>query len=97
MARRIEPITQFYLAPMFIHEWNEPSRLSSRPQSITAIWLVLISRPTEGRRLSCTAARSVCRRRVIVADQSAQSLTDQLTVCSGSGQLTLKVTQGHPK
>ena len=36
----------------FIHEWNEPSCLYSQPQSITALWPVLITRPTESRRLS---------------------------------------------
>jgi len=33
-------------------EWNEPSCLYSQPQSITALWPVLISRPTEGKKLS---------------------------------------------
>jgi len=32
----------------FIHEWNEPSCLYFQPLSITALWLVLISRSTEG-------------------------------------------------
>jgi len=36
----------------FIHEWDELSCLYSQPHSITALWPVLISRPTEGWRLS---------------------------------------------
>ena len=37
----------------FIHKWNEPYLpFTPQPQSITALWLVLISHPTEGRRLS---------------------------------------------
>jgi len=36
----------------FIHEWNEPSSLYSQPQSIITLWPVLISSPTEGRKLS---------------------------------------------
>ena len=35
-----------------IHKWNEPPCFFSQPQSITALWSVLIFRPTEGRRLS---------------------------------------------
>jgi len=35
----------------FIHKWNEPY-LTPQPQGITALWLVLISRPAEDRRLS---------------------------------------------
>jgi len=42
---RVKGITQL------IHEWIEPSCLCSQPQRITALWLVLIPRPTEGRRL----------------------------------------------
>jgi len=40
----------------FIHKWNEPNLplLDPQPQSITALWLVLIFRPAEGRRLSWT-------------------------------------------
>jgi len=39
----------------FIHKWNETYLLlgpTPQPQSITALWLLLISRPAEGRRLS---------------------------------------------
>jgi len=36
----------------FIHEWNEPSCLYTQPQSITALWLVVNTCPTESRRLS---------------------------------------------
>jgi len=36
----------------FIYKQNEPSCLYSHPQSINALWPVLISGPTEGRRLS---------------------------------------------
>ena len=31
----------------FIHNWNEPSCLYSQPQSITALWPVLISHPAD--------------------------------------------------
>jgi len=44
---RVLPATQ-----MFIHKWNEPYLPTHQPHSVTALWLVLISRPTEGRRLS---------------------------------------------
>ena len=37
---------------MFIHEWSEPYCLYSQAQGIIALWPVLISRLTEGRRLS---------------------------------------------
>ena len=38
---------------MFIHKWNEPYLPSTpQPQSVAALWLVLISRPAEDRRLS---------------------------------------------
>jgi len=36
----------------FIHEWNEPSCLYSAAAAHHRIWAELISRPTEGRRLS---------------------------------------------
>ena len=39
----------------FIHKWNEPYMLyffNSQPQSVTALWLVLISRSAEDWRLS---------------------------------------------
>ena len=36
----------------FIHEWYETFCLHSEPQSIIALWPVLISCPTKGRRLS---------------------------------------------
>ena len=36
----------------FIHEWNEPFCLYSQPQIIIALWPVLVTRPTEGRKLS---------------------------------------------
>ena len=37
-----------------IHKWNEPyvPSFSSPPQSVTELWLVFISRSTEGRRLN---------------------------------------------
>jgi len=34
------------------HKWNEPSCLYSQPQSMTALWPVLICHPVYGRRLS---------------------------------------------
>jgi len=37
---------------MFSHEWNEPYLSSPQLQSVTTFWLVLISCPAEGRRLS---------------------------------------------
>jgi len=36
----------------FIHKCNEPFCFYFPVQSITALWMVVISRPTEGRRLS---------------------------------------------
>jgi len=45
---RVKGIAQFYVYP----QRNEPSCLSYLPQSITALWPVLISRPVEDRRLS---------------------------------------------
>jgi len=36
----------------FIHKWNEPHLPTPQPQSITALWPVLIFHPSEGRRLS---------------------------------------------
>jgi len=36
----------------FIHKWNKPPAFTPQPQNVTALWLVLISRSTEGRRLS---------------------------------------------
>ena len=51
---RVKEITHAVLPAThtFIHEWNEPSCLHSQPQSITTLWPVLISRVTDGRRLS---------------------------------------------
>jgi len=39
---------------VFIHKWNEPylPAFTPHPQSVTALWPVLIFRPDEGRRLS---------------------------------------------
>ena len=51
----VKGVTQFYRLTTctFIREWNEePSCLYFQPQCIIALWPVLISRPTEGRRLS---------------------------------------------
>ena len=36
----------------FIHKWNEPSCLYSPAAYITAVWMVLIFHPTEGRKPS---------------------------------------------
>jgi len=36
----------------FIHKWNEPPAFTPQPQSVTALWPVLIFRPAEDRRLS---------------------------------------------
>ena len=54
MARVNEGYTVLPATHTFIHKWNEPylSAFTPQPQSITALWLVLISRPAEGRRLS---------------------------------------------
>ena len=38
----------------FIHKWKQPHLpLTLQPQSVAALCLVLISRPAEGRKLSC--------------------------------------------
>jgi len=39
---------------MFDHKWNQPISFTPRPQSITSFWLVLMSHPAEGKRLSLT-------------------------------------------
>jgi len=39
-----------YLPPTYV-EWTMPA-FTAQPQSVTALWPVLISRPAEGRRLS---------------------------------------------
>ena len=50
---RLKGITQFY-PPLTRLSTNKMSHtaFNSQPQSISALWPVLISRPTEGRRLS---------------------------------------------
>ena len=72
-------------------EWTIPA-FTPQPQSITALWLVLISRPTEGRRLSWpgsssnpdswfTAAGAVTRQkqiRVLCRDIWADVLIEEL-------------------
>ena len=55
MARVNEGSHSFlYLPPtrLYTIEMSHAFCFYSQPQSITAFWLVLISRPTEGRRLS---------------------------------------------
>jgi len=52
MARVNEGSHSLHATHTFIHKWNEPSCLYSQPQSITALWPVLNSRSTEGRKLS---------------------------------------------
>jgi len=43
----------FYLPPTrLVHKWNEPYLPLLPSHSVTTLWLVLISHPTEGRRLS---------------------------------------------
>ena len=52
-TERVNKGSQFYLMPTFIHKWNEPC-LSLLPSCTASphFWLVLISHPTGGRRLS---------------------------------------------
>jgi len=52
MARVKEGSHSFTCHP-HIREWNmSHTSFTTRPQSITALWMILISRPAEGRRLS---------------------------------------------
>ena len=44
--------SQFYLPPTRLSTTGINSAFTPQPQSITALWLVLICRPAEGRRLS---------------------------------------------
>jgi len=50
---RVNEGSQFYLPPTRLSTSGmNHTCFTPQPQSITALWLVLISRPTEGRRLS---------------------------------------------
>ena len=53
MARVNEGSHSLAASHTFIHKWNEPYLpFTPQPQSVNALWPVLIFRPAEGRRLS---------------------------------------------
>ena len=87
----------------FIHKWNEPSCLTPQPQSITALWPVLISRPAEGRRLSSPVwlgkdIRVLCPPKMVTHPSSnwAQGMaTSFMNDVTAAPNLHLKIFQ-HP-
>ena len=51
-ARANKVYAVFFTCHPYVHpKWNKPA-FTPGPQNVTSLWLVLISRPSEGRRLS---------------------------------------------
>jgi len=67
----VKGITQFYLPPtrLSMTGMSHPA-FTPQPQSITALWPVLIFRPAEGRRLSWPGWLVTHRRGVCMASDS---------------------------